>query len=84
MRMKDQYRDHCRECVHFAPWPERARYARRALGVVPMGYPLNACMADPCSVEAVNPDDSPANPCSIAAGCVMFERGSRGTYSREN
>lgn len=40
--MTDSYRDHCADCIHFAPWPERAEQAREVFGLVPMGHPVNA------------------------------------------
>lgn len=75
--MTDDYRDHCRDCIHFAPWPERVERVRELWGVVPMGYPTHACMASMTKVLAVSPSDSPVNPSCAAAGCPSFERGDR-------
>lgn len=81
--MADSYRDHCRDCIHFTPWPERAERVREVFGLVPMGHPVNACMADPVFVLPISPSDSPANPSSAAAGCSRFERGKRSKYIKE-
>ena len=57
VRHTDDYRDRCRDCVHFAPWPERAERVRELWGVVPMGYATGACMASltgPLAVLPVN------------------------------
>ena len=81
--MTDSYRDHCADCIHFAPWPERAEQAREVFGLVPMGHSVNACMADPRGVLAVSPKDSPACCASAAGGCVHFKRGKRSKYIKE-
>ena len=80
---KDDYRDHCRDCVHFAPWPERAGRVRELWGVVPMGYATGACMAHLTGILAVSPGDSPADCASAAGGCVHFKRGKRSKYIKE-
>ena len=82
-RHKDDYRDHCGDCIHFAPWPERAELAREIWGAVPMGYKAGACMVLPDIVRAVSPSDSPADCTSAAAGCCFFKRGSRSKYIKE-
>lgn len=43
--MADSYRDHCRDCIHFTPWPERVERLVRIVESVPF-YPLYACMAN--------------------------------------
>lgn len=81
--MTDSYRDHCADCIHFAPWPERLERVREVWGIVPMGYPTGACMACGTNALAVSPDDCPAKTTSVAAGCTRFERGKRSKHYKE-
>lgn len=83
VRHTDDYRDHCRDCVHFAPWPERAERVRELYGTVPMGYATGACMASLTGPLAVSPGDSPACCVSAASGCAHFKRGKRSVYIKE-
>lgn len=66
----------CADCIHMAPWPERAEQLGRMTEAAPF-YPLHACMAYGCRVIAVSPSFSPDGRGSIAFGCQSFERGSR-------
>lgn len=72
----------CADCIHFAPWPERAERYGHGAEYAPF-FPLHACMADGCSVIAVSPSFSPDGRGSIAFGCQSFERGSRKERYRE-
>ena len=71
----DGYRDHCVECIHFAPWPERAEFIRENLTTPPDDYPVWACMRHIASVRAVSPHDGTA--------CTYFDRGDRDRYIKE-
>lgn len=73
----------CADCIHLAPWPERAERAVEVFGCVPMGHPVHACMADPDRVLAVSPEDAPACCVSAASECARFERGNRSRHYKE-
>ena len=78
----DGYRDHCVECIHFAPWPERMERSRDLTRLIPR-FPLCACMASPTKAMTVAPDYSPDDAGCIAYGCESFERGDRDRYIKE-
>ena len=72
----------CADCIHFAPWPERAERSVEMLRLIPV-FPLDACMASPTKAVAVAPDYSPDDAGCFIFGCKSFERGKRNKYIKE-
>ena len=81
-RYNDSYRDHCGECVHYVPWPERAQLVEDYRGVRAGLVAPDGCCLFYGHAKPVYAYDSPQDTCSCHVPCI-FERGSRSKWVRE-
>lgn len=80
-RHKDDYRDHCGECVHYAKCPEIAIAHIECRGSA-AGAPDGCCMESGYHPVAVDSADSP-NCCVTSHPRCRFERGTRSKWIKE-
>lgn len=82
-RYKDDFRDHCGECVHYVPWPEVAMAYEECRGEgAGIAAPDGCCLVECYGAKAVSASDSPNCTCSCHTPC-RFERGSRSRWLKE-
>lgn len=81
MRFKDDFRDHCGQCVHYVPWPEVALMHIECRNSA-NGAPDGCCLANGYHAIAVDSTDSP-DCCVTHHERCRFERGTRSKWIKE-
>lgn len=81
-RYKDDFRDHCGECVHYVPWPELAQRYEDCRGAGAGLTAPDGCCLFYGNAKPVHASDSPQDAISCHVPCI-FERGNRKNHYKE-